>query len=174
MKLSKKSVSGIMFVIAALALCIGVFFTVTFSMSAADVADSGTCGDDGDNLTWTLKNDGTLTISGSGKMKSDDGWNMDPAMYAPWYSYCESITSVIIEDGVTSVGYMAFSDCANLESVAIPESVTSIDSFAFRNCTSLEGVTIPESVTVIGHYAFRDCTSLESIVIPDSVTTIDN
>jgi hypothetical protein len=77
-----------------------------------------------------------------------------------------------IPDGVTSIGYGAFSNCTGLSSVTIPDSVTSIDDGAFRDCTGLTSVTIPDSVTSIGRWAFDDCTGLASVTIPDSVTSI--
>ena len=47
--------------------------------TAAFAADSGTCGAEGDNLTWTLDDEGTLTISGAGAMADYD-------YKSPWYS----------------------------------------------------------------------------------------
>ena len=53
------------------------------------------------------------------------------------FSYCRSLTSVTIGDGVTSIGAGAFADCTGLTSVTIPDGVTSIDILAFRNCSGL-------------------------------------
>ena len=82
------------------------------------------------------------------------------------------LTEYTIPNGVTKIGFGAFSDCERLISVTIPNSVTEIDRFAFSGCSSLISVTIPNSVTKIGGYAFRDCSSLSSITIPDSVNKI--
>ncbi len=82
------------------------------------------------------------------------------------------ITSVIISDGVTSIGSYAFYDCNSLQSVTIGNGVTSIGNHAFSSCDSLQSVTIGNGVTSIGGYAFSSCDSLQSIVIPDSVTSI--
>ena len=134
---------------------------------AADIADSGTCGAEGDgsNLTWTLDSDGVLTISGSGDMY-DYGYGSSDA---PWHG---RVKSAVIAEGVTSIGGCAFYDCRSLTSVTIPDSVTRIGSFAFDNCRSLTSVTIPNGVTSIGTAAFDYCTSLISVTIPDSVTSI--
>ena len=121
-------------------------------------ASSGTTGD----CTWTLDDDGLLTISGNGAMA-------DYGFCGPWG---DKIKNVVIESGVTAIGKEAFSGCTSLVSVTIGDSVTSIGNFAFRYCTSLVGVTIPDSVTSIGTGAFHGCTSLESVTIGDSVTTI--
>ena len=162
------------------------FFTVE-----EPVLDSGTCGDNGSNVTWKLTEDGILTISGTGAM-IDYG---DDKSYrkTPWRDYfIESVridegvtsiggwaftncvlTSVMIPDSVTSIACGAFSECRSLASVTIPDSVTSIGGYAFRGCTGLTSVTIPDSVTSIDGYAFRGCTGLTSVTIPDSVTSID-
>ena len=83
----------------------------------------------------------------------------------------EYITSVIIPDSVTSIGYRAFSECS-MTNVVIPDSVTSIGDEAFYYCSRLTSVVIGDSVTSIGNYAFHDCSSLTSVVIGDSVTSI--
>ena len=74
------------------------------SISAVEVA-SGTCGENGDNLTWTLDEDGTLTISGEGEM--EDGWYPGDSE-ASWYDCIDWIKSIVIKDGVTSISQWAF------------------------------------------------------------------
>ena len=125
---------------------------------------SGTCGD---NVQWTFEScNGTLSIFGTGPM-ADYGF-----AGTPWYSYSPSITSVIIANGVTSIGNYAFLNGISLQSVSIPSSVTSIGHSAFDRCYSLTSVVIPNSVTSIESYTFYMCTSLASISIPNSITTI--
>ena len=86
-----------------------------------DVIASGVCGENGDNLTWVLTGDGTLTISGSGGMKDyvlcDP--NAEARTSAPWGTYWEQITSVLMEHGVTSIGGAAFVHGNKLTSVTI-------------------------------------------------------
>ena len=128
------------------------------------IVASGTCGD---NLTWKLDDEGTLTISGKGAMTE---WvNIDSA---PWKTYSNTINKVVIQPGVTSIGKNAFSLCTNLESITIPKSVTSIGWGAFQECGSLKSITIPEGVTSIERSVFYECSSLTSITIPKSVTSI--
>ena len=90
--------------------------------------------------------------------------------YTPWHN--DKCTEIIIEDGVTNIGNMAFVFCDNLESIIIPDSVTSIGNQSFRGCESLESIEIPDSVTSIGEAAFDACTGLTNINIPNSVTSI--
>ena len=151
------------------------FFTVT--VTAAEIVDSGYCGGEGDgkNLTWTLSSEGTLKIGGAGTMKnySDSSSNR-----APWYLYgyvrSYAIRKLVIFDGVTSIGEMAFSSCRDLKSITIPDSVTSIGSCAFMDCRELESVTIPDRVTSVKDWVFAGCSKLTSIEIPNSVTSIGN
>lgn len=119
-----------------------------------DVIASGECGKNGDNLTWVLTGDGTLTISGSGDIadfskekESNDGTDHTTA---PWSRYWGEITAVVIESGVTEIGVSAFYGCIGLASVAIPDGVAVIDDSAFYDCLGLTSVTIPGSVTSIG------------------------
>ena len=83
-----------------------------------------------------------------------------------------SLTSVIMLDSVTSIGWRAFYECSSLTSVTIPDSVTSIEVGAFDGCSSLTSVIIPNSVTSISEHAFQRCYALTSVTIPDSVTSI--
>ena len=132
-----------------------------------DDPDTGV--DESLNVTWALTGTSpnyTLTISGTGAMK-DYGTPDD----LPWKDYRSSITSVVIEDGVTSIGNMAFEGCnnANLTSVTIPASVTSIGDFAFGYCTYLASVTIPvASLTYYGVSAFDNTAAGLKIYVPGS------
>ena len=120
----------------------------------------GTCGE---NITWKLDENGTLTISGKGDMEEH---------YAPWSDYSAKITSVVIEDGITSIGNHAFYDLGNIKSVTIPNSVTGIGHYAFSLCYWLETITLPDSLIGIGMCAFSNCTRLKSIAIPEGVEFI--
>ena len=171
-----------------LCLCL---FALSPSASAAEVVDSGYCGGEGDgtNLTWTLTDDGVLTIAGEGEMGDYSSGEV------PWYSQrsqikaldfqggvttigdytfngCDSLTSVEIPEGVTTIGFSAFSYCDNLTAVEIPEGVTTIGNSAFSHCSSLTAVEIPEGVTTIGKSAFWGCDSFTAVEIPEGVITI--
>ncbi len=133
-----------------------------------NVVETGTCGAQGSNLTWTLNADGTLTIRGKGAMEDYD---YDGETEPPWTDYRGYISTVVIQDGVTSIGNYAFFNYWDLTSVTIPNTVTSIGESAFWQC-DLTSVTIPEGVTSIGAGAFCYCGELTSITFPNSVTNI--
>ena len=144
-------------------LFLAVLLALLCVSSGAFAASSGSCGN---NVTYVLNDDGVLTISGTGEME-----NYSSTTSAPWGA---DVKSVVIEDGVTSIGDFAFRGCSGLTGVTIPDSVTNIGNQAFSNCSSLTSVTIPDSVTSIGYYAFYKCTSLTSVTIPGSVTSIED
>ena len=128
-----------------------LFLVVMLLPLVANADRSGTCGN---NLAWTyIEATQTLTISGWGAMKDYSNVN------TPWYSFRENIKSVILEDGVMSIGYGAFSSCSGLTSINIPNSVRDIWSYAFYGCSSLISVTIPNSVMDICSSAFYGCSS---------------
>ncbi len=152
-------------------ISLGGFSFGTLFAEASDEVASGTCGD---NLTWVFDDEGTLTISGSGDMVS-----------YMWFSLSsidlDAIQSIIIEEGVTSIGSNAFVGFENLTSVDIADTVTSIGSGAFYNCTSLTSIEIPDSVTSISHGdleismyngVFQGCTSLTDVKLPSGLTYI--
>ena len=108
------------------------------------IVDSGTFGEDGDNLTWSLSSNGTLTINGTGGM----------GYQTPWMSYRDSIKSLVVEEGVTTVGRSAFSGCDQLTSATLPTSLTEIGQSAFLGCFNLEKICLPDTLNAIGDNAF--------------------
>ncbi|MBQ7426692.1 MAG: leucine-rich repeat domain-containing protein [Prevotella sp.] len=137
----------------------------------AEVVASGNCGttDHESEVTYSLTNDGVLTISGTGTMA--DFGNPNFQTPAPWLpSYANSITSVVIESGVTSVGNYAFYGCNNLTSITLPANLQTIGNYAFVRC-GMTSITLPASLETIGMRAFQ-AVPITSINIPASVTSI--
>ena len=120
----------------------------------------------GENVSWDLA-DGVLTISGSGPM-----FDYEIVENTPWYDQRATIQSIVIEEGVTTIGNNAFKTCG-ATSVTIPNSVTRLGSQAFRGCNALTSVMIPRGVTTIGEgdEVFGDCPSITSIVV-DSLNPV--
>lgn len=147
-----------------------------YAQWVADAVAVGTCGD---NLDWALGKDGTLTISGTGDMYDYESTTM------PWYDYNADITSVVIEDGVTSIGFYAFYGCG-MTSISIPdgcilhteqneiytEGVINYKGHQFSNCSNLKSLVIPEGNTIIPMSMCNSCSSLESVVIPSTMVHI--
>ncbi len=121
-----------------------------------NAATSGTTGD----CTWTL-NGTELTISGNGAMA-------DYTSTGPWGN---AIRSVVIENGVTSIGNRAFANCFDLSNVVMGNSVVNIGKEAFLCCLYLFDLPITNSVVTIGDYAFQMCDPF-SVYIPAGVTEI--
>ena len=156
-----------------------------------DIVASGTCGENGKNLTWELDKDGTITISGTGNMQDYNAWTR----LVPWNDYKDAIKTVNVEDGVNYIGFGAFSRCYNLTTVKLgdgmkiignsafhactsltevelPSSLRSLEAYVFSYCEALQHIELPQGVTEIGEWAFDYCTSLTDITIPSSVTKI--
>ena len=169
----------------------GAMRMFSMPMSSGDVVGTYALGP---SVTGTLYSDGAFEVSGSGPMNNYSSYSL-----VPFASNRSSITSVVINSGVTTIGNNMFCTCDNIISVDIPDSVESIGDYAFRSyngaslttvnisesakvtsigayafhlCNALTSITIPDSVESIGDYAFRYCSSLTSITIPDAVTRI--
>ena len=149
-------------ILLSLVILLSVFGGLTFTAGAAS---SGTCGD---NLTWTLDNDGLLTISGTGAMP-----DYDSSSPSPFFS-STAIKTVVIGSGVTSIGNRAFWHCSNMTSADIPDSVTWIGEYAFESCRGLTSVDLPDSMRTFGSFAFEGCTGLKSVELPSGLMDIPN
>ncbi len=77
------------------------------------------------NITWNIQN-GTLTVKGAGAMD-----NYKSETEAPWYSKRNEITEIVVEDGITHIGNMAFYGIKNAKKAVIAESVKSVGICAF-------------------------------------------
>ena len=137
---------------------------------AAAALASGKCGD---SATWTLDNTGTLTISGTGATYDydmDDGGNSA----APWCTKAriQRVNKVVVNSGITELGYSMFSNCTQLTSVSLPSGLKRIGSCLFLGCTRLSAITIPGSVTTIESNAFTHCDSIAAITLPSGLRTM--
>lgn len=78
------------------------------------------------------------------------------------FSSCYALESVKISEKTTSIGYDAFWYCERLFSVVIPDGVESIGDNAFENC-GLRKLTLGKNVKTIGDNAFASCSDLLEI-----------
>ena len=102
-----------------------------------------------------------------------DGYRVASIDYMAFY-LCDSVKSIVLPDGLSSIGAHAFGKCSNLTSINIPDGVNVISDGAFLGCSSLTSISIPDGVWSIGTEAFCACSSLTSITIPDSMIYIDS
>ncbi|MBQ2963626.1 MAG: leucine-rich repeat protein [Clostridia bacterium] len=93
-----------------------------------------------------------------------------------------SISSVVIPEGIETIGDYAFMNCSYLKTVKIPKSIKQIGTGSytgncFENCIRLETVTLTEDGTAeveIHTAAFANCTALKSITIPANYKNTGN
>ncbi len=170
--------------ILAAALLVGYLCCFTVALGAEM---TGTCGA---NLTWSLES-GVLTISGIGEMQ-----NYSESSPAPWSQHSNLIQSVVVEEGVTAIGNMAFYKCDKLTTVSLSSTVKVIGELSFSdcyelvqiqmpavekigwagfyNCWELRNIRLPNTLNAIGDKAFFCCQRLGGITIPSSVTIMGN
>ena len=129
------------------------------------IVDNGTCGD---NITWTLEADGTLTLTGAGSM-----FNYTSSKKAPWNQYISEIKTIIVSEGITKIGEQAFKDCEVLESVSLPSTLVKIGKIAFQKCTMLRYIEIPASVTSIGDRCFASDTFDSVVYLGESWESVE-
>ncbi|MBR1426663.1 MAG: leucine-rich repeat domain-containing protein [Paludibacteraceae bacterium] len=126
----------------------------------------GACSDD---LRWTLDTEsGEITFSGFGSIPDYDLKQTRPE----WYLQRGEIKTVIIEEGIISIGANSFARCASLSELQLPSTLSCIGEGAFRECTELEEVNFPDFLKVIQNEAFNGCTLLDNIVLPIELTEL--
>lgn len=133
-------------------------------LTAFAEAKTGSCGE---NITWTLTNDGSLILIGNGITK-----DLSSSSAQPWGKERTSITNVQINEGITYIGENMFNGCTSLISLSLPHSLTNIGDNAFQNCSALSSIVLPDGIVSIGKKAFSDCSGLPSIELPNSIMNI--
>ena len=122
-------------------------------------ASSGQCGE---NVFWTLDENGVLTIraDGEGYMYSYEQGK------SPFYGNLD-IKSVKMANGITNIGAYFFENCKNIEEVTFSENIRIIGQYAFTNCISLKNIVIPDEIENFSEGAFSGCSGLECVVMPE-------
>ena len=106
-----------------------------------------------------------LDISDTKIVEGGDGYYISGGGFSYHTSYdkigmymflgVRALKTILLPNGVTSIGGDVFNGCTSLTTISIPDGVTSIGDYAFNGCTSLTTISIPGSVTWIGKAAFR-------------------
>ena len=120
-----------------------------------------------ESVEWSVS-DGVLRISGSGEMEDYSDSNK-----APWYSVRDSVTTLVVDEGITSIGMCAFSDFIGLTEVRLPDSLRKINASAFAYCDHLTTLIIPEGVETIGTNIISHDTGLQGIRLPSTLKRIE-
>lgn len=147
-----------------------MLLTLLLALCASAETVTGNCGKSAnDNVTWSFDTEtGTLTISGTGAMA-----NYAAADARPWHSYAGSINTIIVEEGVTSIGQRAFRETA-VTNISLPSTLRYIYDYSIVSCTNLTSVRFAEghgSLEYIYTQAFTGCNKLTSISLPDGAPT---
>jgi len=139
---------------------------------AVDVFAEDATGKFGNNdaLTWTWKESTTtLTISGNGNMPT---YKAETLATRPYNAYATKATTLVIEQGITSIGDYAFDSFSALTSVSFPDGLTKFGGWSFQKCSKLTAVTIPASVKEVGFYAFSTSSKLSSVTLNEGLETL--
>lgn len=87
---------------------------------------------------------------------------------------CENTTQISLPDGITKIADNAFYHCTALKEMYLSDTILIIDRLAFSGCKALAEITLPKDLTIVSHHAFSNCTSLETVVLGDKVKKIDS
>lgn len=167
-----KKITGLVLTIVMLAAMLTAFAVTAMADSEETEKPENAqwlINDELNQVWWELTGDDssrTLTVGGTGEMPSFGG-----KYEQPWDGL-DSITTVIINSGVTKIGDFAFASCEQIEKVTISEGVKNIGDNAFSCCFNIPNITIPESVESIGSDAFTSCEKIKKVTIPGNVKNI--
>lgn len=145
----------------ALALVAAVVLVLCTAPRAYAAETSGQCGD---GVEWSVAQS-VLTISGRGAMRDYGEYDL-----APWNGL--DVAVVRVEEGVKSIGELAFFNMDKITAVTVAGSVKSIGDYAFFQCRSLKTLTLGGGVETIGESAFERCEALAVLRLPESVTAL--
>ena len=76
-----------------------------------------------------------------------------------WFIGDNTITKVVIPEGIEKINAYAFANLTALEEIVLPSTLEAIDYGAFYNCTSLKKITFSDdnNLKIINQNAFENC-----------------
>ena len=159
---------------------VGIFIAVLLvsalclPLTASAVSDA--CGKYYQNLTWSINDEHTvLTIEGDGEMKKYGYYSN----YVPWWDYRDSVTTLVLPEGITYISDYAFCYFSKLENVYIPTDNVKLGYESFYGCSSLKRVAIgtADGTTSdninIGAEAFEQCKNLTDVYISRALKKVE-
>ncbi len=152
---AKKVIYGVILLL----MIVAIFMLIYVATSLSSKAASG-------NVSWRTEG-GVLYIEGEGDMT-----DVSEGGQAPWYTKRESITKIIVGDGITAIGARSFIGFSRVTEVILPASVSSIGERSFSGCTALARVELPLYLTDIEEGAFFSCGALCEILLPNGCRSV--
>lgn len=157
------------------------YFTISGGKAYNLYLQSGTVSEDTLTIPSTVTYGGTsyqvVAIRGYGTSTGTSNSYRQNMLYFPIKSvtnYRTNIKTIIIPEGVTTIGNNTFANMRGVTNIVIPDSVTSIGSYAFYNCNAATSINIGDGVTSIGTYAFSGCSNVETLNLGAKVQTISD
>lgn len=167
MKRSVKAISLLMAATMSLSLlpAAAMATDIPSVQSESKLLYSGECGD---NASYTLTEDGVLTVTGTGKAWGGSAWKAfteQGESYGDDYTdYNTVVNRLVLEEGITEISPETFANFLALTEISLPSTLTRIGEGAFSNCPSLQKVTVPATVTKVDASAFYKCKGLTEVV----------
>ena len=154
--------------------------TVDVKIPVPTVLAQGSCGDD---VRYTVTDDGVMTFSGTGQLGADAPFDMtginngmDASVFAQdeaLMALRDSITEIVIEEVITSTANCAFMRMQGLRKITFPQSCTVLGNAVLYGCPALTDVTLSDGTVILPEFCFKACTALETIVIPEKTEVIN-
>ena len=141
-------------IILSIFMLLGILCAAPLSVSAAD-STSGTY----KNVSYTISGN-ILTVSGTGATGGEFGER------TPWLDYSDSITKIVVGEGITEISNSFFTGMGKVTSVSLPDSLKTLGQYAFSNNSSLEKIVFPNGLEKVDSMAFLYCKKLKSINFP--------
>ncbi len=146
----------------------------------------------GPNATWSLSEDGVITVEGTG-VADPHGYKKSADIFIEYRGeankivvsegiielkasalyYAGHVQEIVLPNSLQKIGEACFGDLRMMEKITLPPNIKKLPSEIFINCTNLKEITFPKKLKKIEEGAFSGCKSLEKLVIPDSVEVIE-
>lgn len=99
------------------------------------------------------------------------GWRKPTS---PFSENKETLNSVSVKQGVTTIGATAFMNCTNIAEINLPDSIEQIGTDAFFQCKALQNIYLSENIEIIGSSAFSNCSSLMEVRLPSKLKKVNS